>query len=46
MEFDYVDKLIIDDDEVLDRVRKKYYPEDIYSEDELVEWAINNGFVR
>ena len=32
-------------DNIIEWVRDNYAPEDIYSEDELREWAFDNGFV-
>ena len=36
----------IDDDRVIAYIIQRYGPSDVYSEAELISWAINNGFVR
>jgi hypothetical protein len=32
------------DDEIVAYIRKTLLPEEVFSEDELSEWAVNNGF--
>ena len=36
----------IDDDVIVEYVADSYRPEDIFSENELREWAEENGFVE
>lgn len=39
-------KFSIDASDMLDFVEMQYEPEDVFSEDELGEWALANGFVK
>ena len=34
------------EEETKEKIRLKYFPEDIFDADELEEWAIENGFVK
>ena len=39
----YID---VDDDEIIDYIASNKRPEDVFSEAELREWALDNGFVE
>lgn len=30
----------------IDKIREMYYPEDIFTNDQLIEWAHENGFQK
>ena len=36
----------VDGDEIRDYVGKNMYPEDVFDDDQLREWALDNGFVE
>jgi len=36
----------IPDDEAVEMVRKKFYPEQVYVKGELERWANENGYVK
>jgi len=46
MKFDYCDSLVIDDDEIFEKIRDNYYPEDVFSPKQLNEWALSNNFIE
>jgi len=46
MEFDYVEKLIIDADDVKEKIRNDYYPEDVFTDEQLSTWAEENGYIK
>lgn len=39
----YID---VDDDEIIDYIRMNKRPEDVFSESDLKDWALDNGFVE
>jgi hypothetical protein len=43
---DYQTWVNVDDDEIIDYIKMNKRPEDIFSESELREWALDNGFVE
>jgi len=36
----------VDDDEIRDYVGKNMYPEDVFDDDQLRTWALDNGFIE
>lgn len=42
----YYTDIEVNDDEIIKYVKDHYRPEDIFPEDELKEWALNNGFME
>ena len=36
----------VDDDEIIDYVGRNMRPEDVFYDDQLREWALDNGFVE
>lgn len=46
MEFTNVERVQIADPEILEEVKKNYYPDDVFDREALEGWALNNGFVR
>jgi len=43
---EYVIDRVYDSEEIKQFVRDTYDPEDVFDEDELENWAINNGFIK
>lgn len=43
---DYNAYIKVDDDEIIDYIASTKRPEDVFSEAELREWALDNGFVE
>ena len=43
---DYQTYVEVDDDEIIDYIRMNMRPEDVFSEAELREWALDNGFIE
>lgn len=43
---DYQTWVNVDDDEIIDYIKSNKRPEDVFSEAELREWALDNGFVE
>ncbi len=43
---DYQTWVNVDDDEIIDYINSNKRPEDVFSEAELREWALDNGFVE
>lgn len=36
----------IDDDDIIEWVKKNKNPEDVFSKDELSDWVDDNGFIK
>lgn len=43
---DYQTYVNVDDDDIIDYIASNKRPEDVFSKDELRNWALDNGFVE
>jgi hypothetical protein len=41
-----VNNIDIDEDVILEEVKKNFYPEDVFSVEQLDRWAEENGYVK
>lgn len=39
-------EVVIEDDEIIDCIKRTFYPEDVFDYSELEKWAKENGFVE